>query len=75
MHNEVIYAINLMQPYKLTHPTLVEAWTHILLYLVSREEQDILRICLDQLQKNLHNLDDIKDLTVMQMSLLLVINT
>ena len=75
MHNEVIYAINIMQPYKLTHPTLVEAWTHILLYLVSREEQDILRICLDQLHKNLHNLDDIKDITIIQLGLLLVINT
>jgi hypothetical protein len=75
MRNEVTYAINLMRPHRLTHPILVDTWTRVLLYLVSREEPDILRICLDQLHNNLHNLDDIKDLTVMQVSLLLVINT
>ena len=75
MHNEVVYAINLMQPYKLSHPTLVDAWTIVLRYLECREEPDILRNCLDQLYRNLHNLDDMKDLTLMQVCLLLVIST
>ena len=75
MDNEAIYAINLMQPYKQSHPTLVEAWTNILLYLLCREERDILRICLDQLYRNIHHMDDIGDLTVMQLGLLLMIST
>ena len=75
MHNEVVHAINLMRPYRLTHPMLVAAWTRVLLSLASKEEHDILRVCLDQLQKNLPTLNDIEDLTVMQMGLLLVINT
>jgi hypothetical protein len=75
MHNEVVYAINLMKPYKLSHPTLVGAWTIVLRYLECREEPDILRDYLDQLYNNLHNLDDMKDLTLKQVCLLLVIST
>jgi len=67
--------MQLLEPYEHTHPNIVRAWAKTLAYLDRRGEYDVLNGCLRQLRANVGAMRDVKDMTCIQMGLLLAIST